>query len=270
MNSNTSGALAGFLPEARHMRAYVAGPMTGHKDFNFPAFNAAADALRAAGWHVENPADHGVVGGAQWADYMHLDIACLATCSTIHLLPGWSKSKGAALEVFIAQALGMEFQYADGAELPDGSHALGLAAEFDLYAPFDPGNWPCHAAAAELRRLHALSVIAAPAPQQPAFYVHNTVVRVLSDNRVSGHSAMLTKEAGEGMLAFYSAASAQGLPGATASTIDALMEQAQVYASAWSSVGGPFDSGQMLENSNAAKAELLAMLQSAAGLVKAG
>lgn len=33
--------------------------------------------------------------------------------------------------------------------------ALRLAQELTSYTPFDPGNWPCHEAAAELRRQHA-------------------------------------------------------------------------------------------------------------------
>lgn len=119
-------AQAGRLiqPAARANRVYVAGPMTGIPGHNFPAFNAAAAALRAAGWHVENPADHGDVPGASWADYMHSDVCMLASCSAIHLLPGWSKSRGAVLEAHIAQALGMQFQYAEGAEpaLPAAVH----------------------------------------------------------------------------------------------------------------------------------------------------
>ena len=104
------------LPAARAGRIYVAGPMTGLPDHNFPAFNAAAAALRANGWHVENPAEHGIVEGAEWADYLHYDMGRLATCSAVHLLPGWSKSRGAALEVHVATTLGMPIFYADGAE----------------------------------------------------------------------------------------------------------------------------------------------------------
>lgn len=40
----------------------------------------------------------------------------------------------------------------------------------------------------------------------------------------------------------------------------AIMEQAQVFASAWALVGGPFDSGNALECAEQAKAELRAML----------
>lgn len=104
------------LAEVRRSRVYLAGPMTGIVDYNFPAFNAEAERLRAQGSHVENPADHGVVEGAAWADYLHYDIGRLATCECIHLLPGWTRSRGAKLEVSIAQALGMQIRYAAGAE----------------------------------------------------------------------------------------------------------------------------------------------------------
>jgi len=45
-----------------------------------------------------------------------------------------------------------------------------------------------------------------------------------------------------------------------AAWIDSVMEQAQVFASAWSLVGGRFDSGNGLEDAEQAKAELRAML----------
>jgi len=95
------------LRSERANRIYVAGPMTGIEDFNFPAFNAAAEALRAAGYIVENPADHGLVEGADWADYLAYDLTRLGLCDTIYLLPGWEKSKGAQLELLIAERLGM-------------------------------------------------------------------------------------------------------------------------------------------------------------------
>ena len=95
------------LAAARAKRVYVAGPMTGLKDFNYPAFNAAADALRAQGYQVENPADHGIVPGAEWADYMAYDLTRLGLCGVIALLPGWERSEGAKLEVQIAHRLGM-------------------------------------------------------------------------------------------------------------------------------------------------------------------
>ncbi|MFL1531690.1 MULTISPECIES: DUF4406 domain-containing protein [Pseudomonas] len=95
------------LRAARANRAYVAGPMTGIADFNYPAFNDVADHLRAQGFEVENPADHGIVEGAQWADYMAYDLTRLGLCGVIALLPDWEKSQGARLEVLIAERLGM-------------------------------------------------------------------------------------------------------------------------------------------------------------------
>lgn len=106
-----------FLEEAaiRGNRIYIAGPMTGLPDFNFPAFNFEAALLRNQGLHVENPAEHGTVDGAEWADYLRYDIGRLATCGAIYLLKGWENSKGAQLEVHIARTLGMEVMYAPGA-----------------------------------------------------------------------------------------------------------------------------------------------------------
>lgn len=68
------------LAPERSGRIYIAGPMTGLPDFNFPAFNDMAAILRGLGYHVENPAEHGVVEGAEWADYLRYDIGRLATC----------------------------------------------------------------------------------------------------------------------------------------------------------------------------------------------
>ena len=105
------------LPQARTGRVYLAGPMTGLPELNFPAFNQEADRLRAEGLQVLNPADHGIVDGADWADYLRHDITGLASCERIHLLRGWTKSKGACLEMTIAKALGMAVTYQFDAEM---------------------------------------------------------------------------------------------------------------------------------------------------------
>ena len=95
------------LQADRSNRVYVAGPMTGIADFNYPAFNTVADQLRAQGFEVEKPADHGIVEGAQWTDYMAYNLTRLGLCGVIALLPDWEKSQGAKLEVQIAERLGM-------------------------------------------------------------------------------------------------------------------------------------------------------------------
>lgn len=87
---------------------FVCGPMSGLPDFNYPAFNAAAAALRAIGHHVENPAANPVPTCGTWEGYMRLSIAQLVTCDAILLLPGWQKSRGANIEAGLAHALGMQ------------------------------------------------------------------------------------------------------------------------------------------------------------------
>jgi len=96
------------LAPSRANRLYLDGPMTGFEDFNFPAFNKMAAKLRARGYVVENPAEHGVVDGADWADYMAYDLTRLGLCGQVAVLPGWENSKGARLEVHIARELGMK------------------------------------------------------------------------------------------------------------------------------------------------------------------
>jgi hypothetical protein len=95
------------LAATRSNRLYLAGPMTGFEDFNFPAFNKMAADLRALGYVVENPAEHGVIEHADWSDYMAYDLTRLGLCGKVALLPGWENSKGARLEVHIARELGM-------------------------------------------------------------------------------------------------------------------------------------------------------------------
>ena len=89
-------------------RVYIAGPMTGLPDFNYPAFNRAADALRAKGYHVENPAANPVPPCGTWKGYMLMAIAQLITCDTVVLLPGWSGSKGAKVEHQLALDLDLD------------------------------------------------------------------------------------------------------------------------------------------------------------------
>lgn len=89
-------------------RLYLAGPMSGLPSLNFPAFHAAAAALRAKGHEVVNPAEINVDPSTGWEACMRADIAQLVTCDGIALLPGWERSRGATLEHHIATALGMK------------------------------------------------------------------------------------------------------------------------------------------------------------------
>lgn len=90
------------------MKLYLSGPMTGLPDYNKPSFYRAAAELRVAGHEVVNPAEHDQLpAGAQWADYIRKDLVLLAYCDGIAVLPGWTHSRGARLEVYIATQLGL-------------------------------------------------------------------------------------------------------------------------------------------------------------------
>ena len=88
------------------MKVYIAGPMTGLPEFNYPAFFAAADRLQAVGIEPINPARiDGREGCKTWLDYMRASLLDIAACDGIAVLPGWGDSRGAALEVHIARSL---------------------------------------------------------------------------------------------------------------------------------------------------------------------
>lgn len=88
-------------------RIYIAGPMSGLPELNYPLFNATAARLRGLGFHVENPAENAAPACGSWEGYMRLAIAQLITCDAVATLPGWVRSRGACVEVGIAQHLAM-------------------------------------------------------------------------------------------------------------------------------------------------------------------
>lgn len=90
------------------MKVYIAGPMTGLKDFNYPAFNAAAQRWRDAGFQVFNPAENfDGDTGRDYREYMREDLAMLLKVDAIALLMGWRLSRGARYELLTAQLLGL-------------------------------------------------------------------------------------------------------------------------------------------------------------------
>lgn len=112
---------------------YVAGPMRGIPEFNFPAFFAAEDKLAADGWRVFNPArkdteqyGEALSKGNKTGDEKQAaketgfslrealkwdtEKICLE-CDAIAMLPGWEKSAGAFAEWSLARALGHQVMY---------------------------------------------------------------------------------------------------------------------------------------------------------------
>lgn len=93
------------------MRFYIAGPMTGLPDLNFPAFYAMAAELRALGHEVINPAEVNPDHTMSWVECMRRDIAELVKCDAVRILPGWHSSRGAMLELHIANQLGLQVHF---------------------------------------------------------------------------------------------------------------------------------------------------------------
>lgn len=89
-------------------RIYIAGPMSGLPDFNYPAFHAAAAVLRAQGHHVENPAENPAPTCGTWQGYMRMSLRQIAACDCLCMLPGWRASRGARIEHGLALDLGLE------------------------------------------------------------------------------------------------------------------------------------------------------------------
>ncbi len=87
---------------------YVAGPMTGYPECNYPAFMAASWKLRNAGFRVWNPAERVDSKTARhYVDLLRDDLKGLLECDGLAVLPGWEFSIGARNEVMVAGVLRM-------------------------------------------------------------------------------------------------------------------------------------------------------------------
>jgi uncharacterized protein DUF4406 len=109
------------------MNIYLAGPMRGIPNFNFPAFDYAAEKLRVDGHFVFSPAerdrkaygneiennptgDETKVANPSCTinDCMAADCQWIcAFADAVALLPGWERSSGANAELALAKALGL-------------------------------------------------------------------------------------------------------------------------------------------------------------------
>lgn len=86
-------------------RIYLAGPMTGIPDFNYPLFNLVAARLRDMGHFVLNPAELNPPD-VTYRAALSVDLAwIIAHAELLALLPGWESSRGVAVELPLAKAL---------------------------------------------------------------------------------------------------------------------------------------------------------------------
>lgn len=102
---------------------YLAGPMSGIEEQNYPAFKLAAEQLRTMGYYIVSPHETFPYpiqpDEARWQMCLGRDIATLSACEGIILLPGWSKSKGVRLELHVALALGLQIRLFNTGRLLD-------------------------------------------------------------------------------------------------------------------------------------------------------
>lgn len=110
-------------------KIYIAGPMSGYPEFNFPAFFAAEEKLKAEGYIVFNPANKDqektidpesyatgdnvllIERGFDFREAYLWDIERVIEGDGIYMLPGWERSPGACGEH--AVAVTMQKHYPD-------------------------------------------------------------------------------------------------------------------------------------------------------------
>ena len=129
----------GVVLADKSLRWYLAGPMTGIPQFNFPLFDRVSQSLREDGYTIISPAEldddadramalaseDGEIGSQvrTWGDFLSRDVKIVADeVDGIIFLPGWFKSRGARLEAFTATLCGHSFaewvEHSRGAAYP--------------------------------------------------------------------------------------------------------------------------------------------------------
>jgi len=123
------------------MKIYIAGPMSGVENFNFPLFFETEEKLKELGYEVINPAHNDgetleealAMAGTPdkpnnpWSYYMRRDLPNVLNVDALCVLPNWRRSKGALLEVHIAKALGLPIYVLKDGELTPRVTVLGLS-----------------------------------------------------------------------------------------------------------------------------------------------
>lgn len=110
-------------------KVYLAGPMSGYEDWNFPAFYKAAKLLRDKGYHVFSPAEidniffegRDDINKQYKENFKEAYKKCLRVdfdyimdhADVIALLPGWEASRGAQAEMALAKCMDLEVIYLD-------------------------------------------------------------------------------------------------------------------------------------------------------------
>lgn len=136
------------MTQTKKRRIYISGPMRGRQFYNFPAFDAAKQALERIGYEVVSPADmdrelrhfDGLLcdpsdpcsGTPIYRDYVtgeprkfdldaciREDIDALLGCDVVFALEGWTESAGARAEIAVARWAGRKVFHGIGSAMTE-------------------------------------------------------------------------------------------------------------------------------------------------------
>lgn len=117
---------------------YLAGKMRGVEDHNFPAFQDATESLRDHGYAVSNPAE--TLGGVtpenrpgltrRW--FIKKAVKMIPLADAVAVLPSWTDSPGARMEVLIAEELDIPIVKAHDPSV--GVEILDVEVDYDEWA----------------------------------------------------------------------------------------------------------------------------------------
>ncbi len=113
-------------------KVYLAGPMSGYPQFNYPLFDQIAHELRHIDYVVLSPAENnralfpGVEQEPGFAEgkgedhgsdrryrIMHADLQSVLDCDWVAMLPGWERSVGSTIERRVAETVGKPIYLAE-------------------------------------------------------------------------------------------------------------------------------------------------------------
>lgn len=86
------------------MKIYLSGGITGIENYE-DIFEKHEKHLKKQGHEVVNPVKLNHDHDKTWESYMKEDIKALLDCEAIAMIPGWAKSRGASIELYIAEKL---------------------------------------------------------------------------------------------------------------------------------------------------------------------
>lgn len=93
------------------MKLYLAGPMAGYPEHNWPLFRQKAAELREAGFEVVDASEcngsYEEATAKTYEECLKTDLRAMLTCDGVALLLGWENSYGARTEAGLAASLKM-------------------------------------------------------------------------------------------------------------------------------------------------------------------